>query len=78
MTTCGEGKEGLRPGEEVEVEEEAGASGDKKGHPKHLMEGEIERGEAVKLAEGEKEEDEAVEWQWRDTCGRSPSGSDSD
>ena len=36
------------------------------------------RGEAVKPSEGEKGEGETVERQWRDTCGRSPSGSDSD
>ena len=56
MTECGEGREGLLPGVEVgvrmqKVEGETGEIGDKKGHPRYLVEGEMGRDEVVKLKE---------------------------
>ena len=63
---------------EQKVEKEAVETRDKKSFLKYLMEGEMEKGEAVKLMKGEKGVSETVEQQWRDICSRSPSGSDSD
>ena len=58
MTECGEGVEGLLLGTEVgvgeqKVEEEAGEIGNKKAHPRYLVEGEMRRDEVVKLKEEE-------------------------
>ena len=62
VTEGGEGKADPRLGQGVEVGEEAGETGDKKGRPRYLVEEEMRRDEVVKLKEEERGEGEALKW----------------